>query len=79
MITKLARLAILPAMLGLMACANDPVAQHEVACVGGALTGAVIGGAIGNQFGGGKGQAIMTGAGAFAGMAGAANAMDCVR
>lgn len=59
------------------ACANNPEVQHEVACVGGTLAGAAIGGAIGNRFGGGSGQTIMTAAGAFAGGATAAKGMNC--
>ena len=41
--------------------------QHEIACLSGTLGGALIGGAIGNQFGGGSGKAILTAAGAAAG------------
>lgn len=41
--------------------------QHEIACLGGTLSGALIGGAIGNQFGGGSGKTILTAAGAAAG------------
>lgn len=41
--------------------------QHEIACLGGTLGGAILGGAVGNQFGGGRGQDIMTGAGAAGG------------
>ncbi|WP_425045117.1 glycine zipper 2TM domain-containing protein [Primorskyibacter sp. S87] len=59
------------------ACAPQNPTQHEVACVGGTLTGAAIGGAIGNRFGGGTGQTIATAAGAFAGGATAVRAMNC--
>ena len=41
--------------------------QHEIACLSGSLGGALIGGAIGNQFGGGSGQDILTAGGAAAG------------
>jgi uncharacterized protein YcfJ len=41
--------------------------QHEIACLSGTLGGALIGGAIGNQFGGGSGKSILTAAGAAAG------------
>jgi uncharacterized protein YcfJ len=41
--------------------------QHEIACMTGTVGGALIGGAIGNQFGGGTGRDIMTGAGAATG------------
>lgn len=59
------------------ACDKQSPAQHEVACVGGTLAGAAIGGAIGNRFGGGTGQTIATAAGAFAGGATTARAIDC--
>lgn len=57
----------------LQACGPAPTAeqqqarQHEIACVSGTLAGAIIGGAIGNQFGGGSGKDILTTAGAGAG------------
>ncbi len=41
--------------------------QHEIACMSGAIGGALIGGAIGNQFGGGSGRDILTAGGAAAG------------
>lgn len=41
--------------------------EHEIACVAGSIGGALIGGAIGNQFGGGSGKDILTAAGASAG------------
>ena len=59
------------------ACTSNPQVQHEVACVGGTLAGAALGGAIGNRFGGGTGQTIMTAAGAFAGGATAAKGLNC--
>lgn len=59
------------------ACTPRTPAQHEVACVGGTLAGAALGGAIGNRFGGGRGQTLMTAAGVFAGGATTAVAMDC--
>ena len=47
--------------------------QHNIACVTGTIGGALIGGAIGNEFGGGSGQDILraggAGAGALAGQA----------
>ena len=67
-----------PMVIILAACSN-PADQREVACLGGTLAGAVVGGAIGNQFGGGRGNAILTGAGALGGGAAAATSMDCVR
>ncbi|WP_170425831.1 glycine zipper 2TM domain-containing protein [Ruegeria arenilitoris] len=41
--------------------------QHEIACLSGTLGGALIGGVIGNQFGGGSGRDILTAGGAVAG------------
>jgi outer membrane lipoprotein SlyB len=64
-------------VFSLAACDPQTPTQHEVACVGGTLAGAAIGGAIGNRFGGGTGQTIATAAGAFAGGATAVRAMNC--
>ena len=41
--------------------------EHEIACISGTLAGALIGGAIGSEFGSGRGQDILTAAGAGAG------------
>lgn len=41
--------------------------QHEIACMTGTVGGALIGGAVGNQFGGGSGQDILTAGGAAGG------------
>jgi uncharacterized protein YcfJ len=41
--------------------------QHEIACLSGTIGGALIGGVIGNQFGGGSGKTILTAARAAAG------------
>lgn len=41
--------------------------QHEIACLSGSIGGALVGGAIGNQFGSGSGQDILTAGGAAAG------------
>lgn len=71
------RLKFLTLLLGgagaLAACGPAPTPQqqaarqHEIACLSGTLGGALIGGAIGNQFGGGSGRAILTAAGAATG------------
>lgn len=59
--------------VALAACGPAPTPQqqaarqHEIACLSGTLGGALIGGVIGNQFGGGSGKAILTGAGAATG------------
>lgn len=60
-------------VVGLQACApattpyQKQQRQHEIACMTGTIGGALIGGAIGNQFGGGSGRDILTGGGAIAG------------
>ncbi len=41
--------------------------QHEIACMTSTVGGALIGGAIGNQFGGGRGRDILTAGGAATG------------
>jgi uncharacterized protein YcfJ len=50
--------------------------EHEIACLGGTVGGALIGGAVGSAFGGGVGRDIMIGAGA-AGGAVAGNRYAC--
>lgn len=58
----------------LAACANEtPEQRHEVGCMAGTLTGAVIGGFAGSLFGGGGGRALATAAGAGLGTAAGAN------
>ena len=60
-------------LLAIQACApaatpeQQAQRQHNIACATGTVAGAVIGGAIGNQFGGGRGQDILTAGGAAAG------------
>ncbi len=57
----------------LIACGPAPTPQgqarrqHEIACMAGTVGGALIGGAIGNQFGGGRGRTILTAGGAAGG------------
>ena len=41
--------------------------EHEIACLGGTVGGALLGGALGNQFGGGSGRDILTAGGAAGG------------
>jgi uncharacterized protein YcfJ len=65
------------AALAVVACTNmSPETEHEVACLGGMLSGAALGGLVGNQFGGGAGQQLRTAAGAGAG-AYAGNRLAC--
>ncbi|RLJ99886.1 glycine zipper 2TM domain-containing protein [Ruegeria conchae] len=71
------RLKLITLILGgagaLAACGPAPTPQqqaarqHEIACLSGTIGGALIGGVIGNQFGGGSGKTILTAAGAAAG------------
>ncbi|MBF6022611.1 glycine zipper 2TM domain-containing protein [Lysobacter niastensis] len=61
------QIIVLAAALTIAACSTDPGTrdtQKESASV---VAGAVIGGLVGNQFGGGTGRALMTAAGAVAG------------
>ena len=53
--------------LGLGACATDPGTRTQQKQTGSVVAGAVIGGLVGNQFGGGTGRVLMTAAGAVAG------------
>ena len=61
------RFAVLGLVLALAACASDPGARTQQKQTGSVVAGAVIGGLVGNQFGGGTGRALMTAAGAVAG------------
>ena len=66
------------ATIGLVqACATTPEQQRQVGCAGADVTGALIGGAVGNQFGGGSGKDILTAGGAVAGGLAANNAAGC--
>lgn len=52
-------------VLAISACANETTEQkHEVGCVAGTLTGAVVGGLAGSLFGAGTGNVLATTAGA---------------
>ena len=61
---KYAAFGLLITAFGLQACA--PASQQQ-RCTGNSLAGAVVGGVLGNQFGGGLGKTVMTAAGAVAG------------
>jgi len=77
--TRLTTAAVLCGVIALQACApattpqQKAQRQHNIACATGTIAGAMIGGAIGNEFGGGSGQDILraggAGAGALAGQA----------
>lgn len=75
------KLIVVPAMLGslvvLSACSTGSVTQRDVECAGATVVGAVVGGALGNQLGGGSGQDILTAGGAVAGGTVANNAAGC--
>ena len=70
---KILTCAAFGSAIALQACApaatpqQQAQRQHNIACATSTIGGALIGGAIGNQFGGGSGQDILTGAGAGAG------------
>lgn len=70
-------LAIFATMGLLQACATTPAQQHQVGCAGATVAGAVLGGVVGNQFGGGSGKDILTAGGAVAGGIAANNAAGC--
>jgi uncharacterized protein YcfJ len=70
-------LAVFAATGLLQACATTPEQQQQVGCAGATVAGAVIGGAIGNQFGGGSGKDILTAGGAVAGGLAGNNAAGC--
>ena len=58
------------AVLAISACANEtPEQKHEVGCVAGTLTGAVLGGLLGSTIGAGTGNILATTAGAGIGTA----------
>ena len=61
------QLIVLTAALAIAGCATDPGTRETQQHGGSVVAGAVIGGLIGNQFGGGTGRALMTAAGAVAG------------
>ena len=65
--TIMKRILALCIALALAACASDPGARTQQKQTGSVVAGAVIGGLVGNQFGGGTGRALMTAAGAVAG------------
>ena len=70
-------LAVFASMGLLQACATTPEQQQQVGCAGATVTGALIGGAVGNQLGGGSGKDILTAGGAVAGGLAANNAAGC--
>ena len=66
------------AAMGLLqACATTPAEQRQVGCAGATVAGALLGGAVGNQFGGGSGRDILTAGGAVAGGMAGNNAAGC--
>lgn len=70
---KLIAASFLASALVLQACApaatpqQQAQRQHDIACATSTIGGALIGGAIGSQFGGGRGQDILTAGGAASG------------
>ena len=61
------RFSVLCIALALAACATDPGTRTEQKNAGSVVAGAVVGGLVGNLFGGGTGKVLMTAAGAVAG------------
>ncbi len=61
------QVVVLVVALGVAACATDPGTREQEKQGASVVAGAVIGGLIGNQFGGGTGRALMTAAGTVAG------------
>lgn len=61
------KIIVLSAALTIAACATDPATRTQQKQSGSVVAGAVIGGLVGNQFGGGTGRALMTAAGTVAG------------
>lgn len=70
-------LAALASFGFLQACATTPQQQQQVGCVGATVTGAALGGLLGNQLGGGSGKEILTAGGAVAGGLAGNNAAGC--
>ena len=52
------------AVMTLSACTQGTVGRHELSCAGGTFSGAILGGFVGNQFGGGNGNTNLTELGA---------------
>ncbi len=74
---KISIVAVFAAMGLLQACDTTPAEEHQLTCAGATIGGAVLGGVVGNQFGSGSGQDIMTAGGAVAGGIAANNASGC--
>lgn len=60
-------LFVLTTALALAGCASDPGTRENQKQAGSVMAGAVVGGLVGNMFGGGTGRAVMTIAGTVAG------------
>jgi uncharacterized protein YcfJ len=61
------QIIVLTVALAISGCATDPGTRETQKQTGSVVAGAVIGGLVGNQFGGGTGKVLMTAAGAVAG------------
>jgi uncharacterized protein YcfJ len=76
--TKTGIIAAVAALGLLQACTtNSPEQQRQVGCAGATVTGALVGGALGNQLGGGSGKDILTAGGAAAGAIAGSQASGC--
>ena len=69
--------AVFVAMGLLQACTGSPEQERQIGCAGAAVTGALVGGALGNQLGGGSGKDILTAGGAVAGGLAGSTAAGC--
>lgn len=64
------------AVVALAGCATTPSQQEQIRCTTSTAGGAVVGGALGRQIGGGSGRNLATVAGAIGGAA-AGNHLGC--
>ena len=69
--------ALLAALVVTSACTTGSYSARDFECTGATVTGALVGGAIGNQLGGGSGRDILTAGGAIAGGALASRGAGC--
>jgi uncharacterized protein YcfJ len=68
---------VVTGLFALGACTTGSISERQVECAGATVVGAVVGGALGNQLGGGTGKDILTAGGAVAGGAVANQAAGC--
>ncbi|KPA19996.1 hypothetical protein shim_39550 [Shimia sp. SK013] len=71
------KVVAISALIATLATVPACTTQRDVECAGASLTGAVVGGLIGNQLGGGSGKDVLTASGAAAGGLMANQAAGC--